>query len=99
MLYAFQQSDFATIETLVPGIDDRERVESFRNTLLGDGFITKIERTAYAEEEVKGLLVQAATYTIETNRDQRSGTLKLLLVRDALQWKVGGMETKMSFRY
>lgn len=99
VLYAFQQSDFATIESLVPGIDDRERVESFRNTLLGDGFITKIERTAFAEEEVKGLMVQAATYTIETNRDQRSGTLKLLLVRDALQWKVGGMETHMSFRY
>lgn len=99
VLFAFQQSDYATIDTLIPGIDDRERVESFRNTLLGDGFITKIERTGYGEEQVKGILVQAATYTIETNRDHRSGTLKLLLVRDGSNWKVGGMETNMSFRY
>lgn len=99
VLFAFQQSDYGTIESLVPGIDDRKRVESFRNTLLGDGFITKIEQTGFVEEEVKGIVVQAATYTIETNRDQRSGTLKLLLVRDGLKWKVGGMETKMSFRY
>ncbi|MBK6427452.1 MAG: hypothetical protein IPF82_14995 [Blastocatellia bacterium] len=98
VLFAFQQSDYATIESLIPGIKDRERIQSFRNTLLGDGFITKFERTSLAEEEVNGIVVQAATYTIETNRDKRSGTLKFLLVRDALQWRVGGMETNMSFR-
>lgn len=97
LLYAFQQSDFETVDRICPGIENDGKVESFRDTLLGDGFITTVERTAFAEERVQGLVVQAATYTMETNRDRRSGTLKLYLLRDGSNWKVGGMQTKMSW--
>lgn len=98
ILYAFQNHEYDAIDEILPSPEGQDRAVQFRNTLIGDGYITKVERTSLADGMVGPLPVQVATYTIETSREQRSGTLALKLVRNGGSWKAVAFETLMSFR-
>ncbi len=98
LLYAFQVKDFDRVSQILSSTEGRDRLESFRDKLLGDGHITLVERLSIDSQTISGVEVRVATYEIETNREHRSGTIVVYLTNENGSWLTRGVESKITYR-
>ncbi len=96
-VYAFQNEDYATITRLIANDEGEDKLKSFRESLIGDGYVTVLERTGVDDVDYGGVVVHAVSYDVETSREQRNGLLKFFLRNDGDNWAVVGVETNMRF--